>query len=73
MLKIQEIREMIKLIDQSSIEEFVYEHDGTKVHMKKPSAAVPVEAVVKTVVEPAPKVVVKEEAPQAPAKAASAV
>jgi acetyl-CoA carboxylase biotin carboxyl carrier protein len=59
MLKIQEIRELIRLIDQSSIEEFVYEQDGTKVHMKKPSLTVPVEAVVKqTVVEqaaPAPK------------------
>ncbi|RAK22333.1 acetyl-CoA carboxylase biotin carboxyl carrier protein [Anoxybacillus vitaminiphilus] len=54
MLKIQEIRELIRLIDQSSIEEFVYENEGTKVHMKKPGLAAPVEAVVKqTVVEPA--------------------
>ena len=37
MLKIQEIREIIKLIDQSDIEEFAYEHEGSKVEMKKRS------------------------------------
>src|SRR5699024_1587834 len=35
MLKVQEIREIIKLIDDSSINEFTYETDGTKVSMKK--------------------------------------
>ncbi|WP_156290830.1 acetyl-CoA carboxylase biotin carboxyl carrier protein [Oceanobacillus salinisoli] len=35
MLKIQEIRELIKLIDQSDINEFTYESDGTTVTMKK--------------------------------------
>lgn len=35
MLKVQEIRELIKLIDQSSIDEFTYEHDGEKIKMKK--------------------------------------
>jgi acetyl-CoA carboxylase biotin carboxyl carrier protein len=35
MLKIQEIRELIKLVDQSSIDEFVYENDGSKIKMKK--------------------------------------
>ncbi|MBB5325259.1 acetyl-CoA carboxylase biotin carboxyl carrier protein [Anoxybacillus tepidamans] len=66
MLKIQEIRELIRLIDQANIEEFLYEHEGTKVHMKKPNGNVPVEAVVKTVVEPAPKAIVQEvTAPQA--------
>ncbi|MFS0575150.1 acetyl-CoA carboxylase biotin carboxyl carrier protein [Sporosarcina sp. 179-K 3D1 HS] len=35
MLKIQEIREIIKLIDQSSIEKFSYESDGTKVELTK--------------------------------------
>ncbi len=37
MLKIQEIRELIKLIDESSIDEFKYEVDGAKVKMKKNS------------------------------------
>lgn len=70
MLKIQEIRELIRLIDQANIEEFLYEHEGTKVHMRKPNGNVPVEAVVKTVVERSPKVVVPEvTAPQAPAAA----
>ncbi|WP_257348025.1 acetyl-CoA carboxylase biotin carboxyl carrier protein [Pseudalkalibacillus decolorationis] len=39
MLKIQEIRELIKLIDQSSINEFEYEGEGAKVTLKKAGAA----------------------------------
>ena len=35
MLKVQEIRELIKLVDQSSLDEFVYEHEGNKIKMKK--------------------------------------
>ncbi|WP_042355091.1 acetyl-CoA carboxylase biotin carboxyl carrier protein [Bacillus rubiinfantis] len=35
MLKVQEIRELIKLVDQSSIDEFVYENEGAKIKMKK--------------------------------------
>ncbi len=35
MFKIQEIREIIKLVDSSSIDEFVYEADGAKVKLKK--------------------------------------
>ncbi|MCF3941733.1 acetyl-CoA carboxylase biotin carboxyl carrier protein [Oceanobacillus alkalisoli] len=37
MLKVQEIREIIKLIDQSSITEFNYESNGTSVSLKKGS------------------------------------
>ncbi|MFD2045968.1 acetyl-CoA carboxylase biotin carboxyl carrier protein [Ornithinibacillus salinisoli] len=35
MLKVQEIREIIKLIDQSTINEFTYETNGTTISMKK--------------------------------------
>ncbi|MCM3738769.1 acetyl-CoA carboxylase biotin carboxyl carrier protein [Oceanobacillus luteolus] len=35
MLKVQEIREIIKLIDESSITEFNYESNGTTVTLKK--------------------------------------
>jgi acetyl-CoA carboxylase biotin carboxyl carrier protein len=35
LLKVQEIRELIKLIDQSSIDEFEYESDGSKIVLKK--------------------------------------
>ncbi|KGX88841.1 acetyl-CoA carboxylase biotin carboxyl carrier protein [Pontibacillus litoralis] len=35
MLKVQEIRELIKLIDDSSIDEFTYESNGTTISMKK--------------------------------------
>ncbi|MBU8879334.1 acetyl-CoA carboxylase biotin carboxyl carrier protein [Bacillus sp. FJAT-29790] len=38
MLKVQEIRELIKLVDQSNIDEFVYEHEGSKIKMKKKTA-----------------------------------
>jgi acetyl-CoA carboxylase biotin carboxyl carrier protein len=38
MLKIQEIREIIKLIDQSNIDEFTYENDGSKIKLKKHGA-----------------------------------
>ena len=37
MLKIQEIREIIKLIDQSSIEKFTFESEGTKIKFEKAS------------------------------------
>lgn len=49
MLKVQEIRELIKLVDQSSIDEFVYEHEGSKISMKK--SAVEAVAAVKPVVQ----------------------
>lgn len=34
-MKIQEIREIIKLMDQSTLDEFVFEADGTKLKLKK--------------------------------------
>ena len=71
MLKVQEIRELIKLVDQSSIDEFSYEYEGSKIKMKKRGAdkniveqvqhAVPVNApqpvaAVQELVKPEPKV-----------------
>lgn len=50
MLKVQEIRELIKLVDLSSIDEFSYEYEGAKIKMKKNVAA-------KTVAEPLQQVV----------------
>ncbi|MFT8320652.1 MAG: acetyl-CoA carboxylase biotin carboxyl carrier protein [Bacillus sp. (in: firmicutes)] len=35
MFKIQEIKELIKLIDESNINDFSYEQDGTKIEIKK--------------------------------------
>jgi acetyl-CoA carboxylase biotin carboxyl carrier protein len=68
MFKIQEIREIIKLVDASSIDEFVYEAEGSKVKLKKnngvvtqvvaPKVEVP-QSVVQQSVSP------KEEAPVA--------
>ncbi|ANU17061.1 acetyl-CoA carboxylase, biotin carboxyl carrier protein [Planococcus maritimus] len=50
-MKIQEIREIIKLVDQSSIDEFSYEFDGVKVKMKKNSSNPSQPAVQSKVVE----------------------
>jgi acetyl-CoA carboxylase biotin carboxyl carrier protein len=49
LLKVQEIRELIKLVDQSSIDEFVYEFEGSKIKMKK--NIVEAAAVVRPVVQ----------------------
>lgn len=76
MLKIQEIREIIRLIDESSISEFSYEHEGSQVTIKKeantvhvpqpepePSAAVQQNPVKEVSVSSDPQPSVKEEAP----------
>lgn len=66
MLKVQEIRELIKLIDHSKIEEFSFEHDGSKIKMKKnTSGSVSVvktieQSVEKPVAEVVQKPVVQE-------------
>ncbi|MDV6377835.1 acetyl-CoA carboxylase biotin carboxyl carrier protein [Sporosarcina sp. GW1-11] len=44
MLKIQEIREIIKLIDQSSIQKFTFEADGGKIKLEKNAGTVVAEA-----------------------------
>lgn len=62
MLKIQEIREIIKLIDQSSIEKFTFESEGSKISLKKGGSGVSVAQVAPVVQEAAPVV----EAVQAP-------
>ncbi|MFS0822794.1 acetyl-CoA carboxylase biotin carboxyl carrier protein [Bacillus sp. 1P02SD] len=46
MLKIQELRELIKLVDHSNIDEFTFESEGSKIKMKKNK-----ETTVQTVVE----------------------
>ncbi|RUL56935.1 MULTISPECIES: acetyl-CoA carboxylase biotin carboxyl carrier protein [Lysinibacillus] len=35
MFKVQELREIIKLVDGSTIDEFVYENEGAKIKLKK--------------------------------------
>lgn len=84
MLKVQEIRELIKLVDQSNLDEFVYEFDECKIKMKKnrSGAVVATNQVVQpAAIEEAPKLqvveavavetmekVVKEEAPKVSAE-----
>ncbi|MTH52356.1 acetyl-CoA carboxylase biotin carboxyl carrier protein [Bacillus mangrovi] len=64
MLKIQEIRELIKLIDQSSIDEFTYENEGAKLLLKKSAP----EAVISHSVQAAAEAPshAAAQAPQAP-------
>lgn len=65
MFKIQEIREIIKLVDASTIDEFVYEAEGSKVKLKKNQAGT-------VVVEPKTAAPVVEQAkPAAPVAAAA--
>ncbi|MFA1821574.1 acetyl-CoA carboxylase biotin carboxyl carrier protein [Virgibacillus oceani] len=64
MLKVQEIREIIKLIDQSSINEFTYESEGTTVSLKKSDGSPSLQSQEEPVKE--------AEAQQKPIKEASA-
>ena len=61
MFKVQELREIIKLVDNSSIDEFVYENDGPKIKLKKNNGVITEvvapkkeDAVAAPVVEQAP-------------------
>lgn len=63
MLKVQEIREIIKLVDQSSITEFVYEQEGTKIKMKKTGADQPVQIIKEVPAAIAVQAPVKEVTP----------
>jgi acetyl-CoA carboxylase biotin carboxyl carrier protein len=57
MIKIQEIREIIKLIDHSSIDEFSYEAEGTKIKLKKNSLHASTEVIVPQSNHAAPNVI----------------
>lgn len=68
-MKIQEIREIMKLMDQSTLDEFVFESEGTKLKLKKQNGTVqaPVQVVAAQVEQPTTPVQAKE-APTAPVK-----
>jgi acetyl-CoA carboxylase biotin carboxyl carrier protein len=70
MLKIQEIRELIKLIDKSSINEFKYENDGSKIVLKKNNGTASAYQVEEAPVQP---VIQKAEPSVQPAAAAEPV
>ncbi|MBN6186018.1 acetyl-CoA carboxylase biotin carboxyl carrier protein [Aneurinibacillus sp. BA2021] len=71
MLKIHEIREIIKLVDQSGITEFKIEEDGTKVSIKKGNVVNVSQPVVEMVQVPQAAPAVQQAAP-APAPKAEA-
>ncbi|MBU9724165.1 MULTISPECIES: acetyl-CoA carboxylase biotin carboxyl carrier protein [Bacillaceae] len=67
MLKIQEIRELIKLIDDSSIDEFKFEQNGSKITMKKQASVGQVQQIVQeqsTVPATVPTVTTSSTVPQ---------
>ena len=66
MFKIHELRELIKLVDQSSVQEIDMEHEGSKITIKKQGQ----EQVVNTITVPQ---VAPVAAPQAPAPVAPKV
>ena len=70
-MKIQEIREIIKLVDGSSINEFTYEAEGTKIKLKKTGAASS-EAAAAPAAPAAPQAPAAPAAPQTPATATEA-
>ncbi|USK58748.1 acetyl-CoA carboxylase biotin carboxyl carrier protein [Peribacillus asahii] len=80
-MKVQEIREIIKLVDQSNISEFSFEQEGSKIKLKKtevgtvvyPTAAPEVKAVEAPKAEPAPVAAPVEAPKAAPAPAAAPV
>lgn len=73
MLKIEEIKDLINLINDSNISDFVYENEGAKVEIKKNRpevqaiAAVSAPAQQVQAVQPQAEQVVQEEVAQAPA------
>src|SRR5690606_28199018 len=54
MFKIQELRELIKLVDQSNIDEFSFESEGSKIKMKKKNKETTVQTVVENNVQAQP-------------------
>ena len=66
MFKIQEIREIIKLVDASSVDEFVYEVEGAKLKVKKNGVAVEAPVAAPKAAAPAAVAAPAVEAPKAP-------
>ncbi|WP_100404755.1 acetyl-CoA carboxylase biotin carboxyl carrier protein [Bacillus solitudinis] len=51
MLKVQEIKELIRAIDQSSLDEFKFEQDGTKLVLRKQKAQAAIQPSLPVVTE----------------------
>ncbi|WP_010284567.1 acetyl-CoA carboxylase biotin carboxyl carrier protein [Bacillus timonensis] len=64
MLKIQELRELIKLVDHSNIDEFSFESEGSKIKMKK-NKETTIQTVVENQAQPAVPVVTEVVQPTA--------
>ncbi|WP_445490518.1 acetyl-CoA carboxylase biotin carboxyl carrier protein [Niallia sp. 03133] len=73
MFKLQEIKELIKLIDESNINDFSYEQDGAKIEIKKSygevvmtspvqSTSIPMQAPSQKTAEPVGESAAQEEA-----------
>src|SRR6476659_3815787 len=72
MFKLSEIKELIKLVDESSVQELEIENEGSRLSIRKPgktefvqAAAVQPQVIAAPQVQPAATAVVSEAAPQA--------
>ena len=77
MFKMSEIKELIKLLDQSNIHELEIEHDGSKIAIRKPNrtetvmVSAPAHAMFPQAAAPGPFAIPSTPAPQAIAPVAS--
>ncbi|KPV56132.1 acetyl-CoA carboxylase [Paenibacillus sp. A3] len=70
MFKLSEIKELIKLVDQTSLQELEIENEGSRLLIRKPNKT---EQVVVTAAQPAVSVVAQQPAPQAVVQTSAAV
>ncbi|WP_088833527.1 acetyl-CoA carboxylase biotin carboxyl carrier protein [Paenibacillus tyrfis] len=70
MFKLSEIKELIKLVDQTSLQELEIENEGSRLLIRKPNKT---EQIVVTSVQPASGVVAQQPAPQAVVQTSAAV
>ncbi|MFB6362628.1 acetyl-CoA carboxylase biotin carboxyl carrier protein [Paenibacillus elgii] len=70
MFKLSEIKELIKLVDQTSLQELEIENEGSRLLIRKPNKT---EQVIVTAAQPAANLVAQQPAPQAVIQTAAAV
>ncbi|MFB0841983.1 acetyl-CoA carboxylase biotin carboxyl carrier protein [Paenibacillus oleatilyticus] len=70
MFKLSEIKELIKLVDQTSLHELEIENEGSRLLIRKPNKT---EQVVVTAAQPAASLVAQQHAPQAVVQTSAAV
>ncbi|MCP3772577.1 acetyl-CoA carboxylase biotin carboxyl carrier protein [Paenibacillus sp. MZ04-78.2] len=70
MFKLSEIKELIKLVDQTSLQELEIENEGSRLLIRKPNKT---EQVIVTAAQPAASLVAQQPVPQAVVQTSAAV